>query len=298
VNKGILYILLSGICFLIVNFFVKLLINGPDQDVIVGLQRYPGYELVLARSLVSFVISFVVVRRRKLPLWGVNKKWLVIRSVAGTLGLSIFFYTILHLPFAVAATVQYLSPIFTIILAIIFLKERVKALQWVFISTSFIGIALIGYDGLMQKSGDIGEISLLWLGLGILSAGFSGIAYMAIMKLKATDAPITIVMYFPMIAIPVMSILCLWGFTMPRGIEWVFLLLIGIFTQFAQIMLTKALHSGTAATIVPFQYLGAIYTFLIGFYLFDETLSALVNIAIIIVVLSVVVNAVLRTNKS
>lgn len=297
-NKGIIYILLSGICFLVVNFFVKLLVNGPEQDVIDGLQKYPAYELVLARSIVSFVISFVIVKRRKLPFLGNNKKWLLIRSIAGTLGLTIFFYTIQHLPFAVASTVQYLSPIFTIFLAMLLLKERVKALQWLFISTSFIGIALIAYDGLMQKNGDVGEISLFWLGLGIIAAVFSGIAYTSIMKLKSTDAPITIVMFFPMIAIPVMTILCFWGFTTPQGIEWLFLILIGVFTQFAQIMLTKALHSGTAATIVPFQYLGAIYTFLLGFYLFDESLSLLVDAGIVIVILSVVVNALLRQNKS
>ena len=91
-----------------------------------------------------------------------------------------------------------------------------------------------------------------------------------------------------------MVLLCFHSFTMPQGIEWFILLLIGIFTQFAQILMTRALHLGTASTITPFQYLGAIYAFLIGYFVFDETLSLIVNIGICLVISGVVVNAVLR----
>ena len=146
----------------------------------------------------------------------------------------------------------------------------------------------------MSKSSNGDELSFLWLGLGILAAVFSGVAYVSIMKLRDTDAPISIVLYFPMIAIPIMTFMCLFDFTFPNGIEWLFLLLIGIFTQIAQIMLTKALHLETASVLTPFQYLGAIYAFLIGFFVFDEKLSMIVNIGILLIIIGVLVNALLR----
>ena len=96
------------------------------------------------------------------------------------------------------------------------------------------------------------QIDYSWLLLGIISAAFSGIAYTAIRKLKGTDTPINIVIYFPMISIPVMAIWSCFEFTMPRGIEWLFLLVIGIFTQIAQVMLTKALHEGSTAFVKCF----------------------------------------------
>jgi len=272
---------------------VKLLGAGDQQNLIDGLQVYPAHELVLARSVVSFSISLFIIKRRNIPVFGNNKKWLVIRGLSGTIALTIFFYTIHYLPLAVASTIQYLAPIFTVIFAMILLKERVRAMQWFFIAFSFIGVALIALD---RSGGSIDQenISFLWLGLGILAAVLSGVAYVSIMKLRTTDAPITIVFYFPMVAIPLMVILCFFDFTMPQGIEWLFLLLIGIFTQIAQIMLTKALHLGSASTITPFQYLGAIYAFLVGYFAFDETLSLVVNIGIILVISGVIVNAVLR----
>jgi drug/metabolite transporter (DMT)-like permease len=286
--------ILSGLCFIVVNFLVKILAGGPDQILFPGLQRYPAHELVLGRSIVSFVISLAIIKQRKLPVFGVNKKWLIIRGAAGTIALTIFFYTIQYLPLAIATTVQYLAPVFTVIFAIVLLKEKVKKIQWFFIAMAFLGVLMIGLDKLLAISPEAENISYFWLGMGVLAAVFSGIAYTAIVKLKPTDAPITIVFYFPMIAIPFMIVLCLFEFTMPKGIEWIIILVIGIFTQFAQVLLTKAFHEGSASTISPFQYLGAIYAFLLGSFVFNETLSMIVNIGIFIVVGSVIINAFIR----
>ncbi|MCH2223813.1 MAG: DMT family transporter [Crocinitomicaceae bacterium] len=294
-NKGIAYIILAGICFTVVNFFVKLLGPNGSTPLFENLQTYPAHELVLARSIISFIISYAIIRKRKLTVLGNNRLWLIIRGLAGTIALTIFFYSMHHLPLAIAAIVQYLAPIFTIFFAIILLKEKVRKIQWIFITMSFIGVLFIGLDKLLLNSNNL---SFLWLGLGIVSAVFSGLAYTAILKLKSTDNALTIVMYFPMIAIPVMTLFCLFEFTMPKGIEWIILLIIGVFTQFAQILMTKALHNGSASTITPFQYIGAVYAFLIGYFIFDEITSWIIDIGMILVVLGVLLNALSRRSKS
>jgi len=289
-QKGIIYIILSGLCFVIVNFFVKILGAGEHQNIIDNIQHYPAHELVLARSIVSFVMSLAIIKYRKIPVFGINKKWLFIRGLAGTIALTLFFYTFQHMPMAIATIIQYLAPIFTVILALIILKEKVKTIQWLFILLSFSGVGLIAFDKFIGDPSV--HFSFFHIGIGMISAVFSGLAYTSVIKLKHTDAPITIVLYFPMIAIPLMTVFCFWSFTFPQGIEWVLLLVLGIFTQFAQIFLTKALHLGSAASITPFQYLGAIYMFLIGYFVFDEKLSFLVNIGIVLVLSGVLLNAV------
>jgi drug/metabolite transporter (DMT)-like permease len=59
--------------------------------------------------------------------------------------------------------------------------------------------------------------------------------------------------------------------------------------------MTKAFHTSSASTIVPFQYLGAIYAFVIGFYVFDETLNAIIYLSLTAIFIGVVGNAYLRT---
>ena len=286
--------LLSGLSFLVVNFFVKLLGQEVEWAGIGHLQEYPGHELVLARSVVSFVISFWIIQKRGIPFLGNNKKWLIIRGLAGTIALTIFFYTLQRLPLAVASVVQYLAPIFTVIFAMILLKEKVKKIQWLFIGFSFFGVLLIAWESIMEQSS---TISPIWLGLGMVSAVLSGVAYTAIMKLRDSDAPITIVMYFPMIAIPFMILMCLFEFTMPQGIEWLILIVIGIFTQIAQICLTRALHLAPASKVIPVQYLGAIYAFLIGYFIFEELLSEIVLLGIGLIIFGVLVNSLLRSSR-
>jgi drug/metabolite transporter (DMT)-like permease len=293
-NKGIIYIILSGLAFLVVNFFVKIMGSGPSQILFPGMQKFPAHELVLARSIISFGLSFIVIKQKGLTVFGNNKKWLIIRGTSGMIALTIFFYSIHHLPLAIASTIQYLAPVFTVFFTLIFLKEKVIKLQWFFILIAFIGVALIGFNNFFSTKQETIFIDYTWLGLGIISAAFSGIAYTAIVKLKTTDTPINIVIYFPMLSIPIMFIWCLFDFVMPQGIEWFFLIIIGIFTQFAQVLLTKALHEDKISVITPFQYLGAIYAALVGFFIFDERLSIVVYLGIILILFGVVSNAILR----
>jgi drug/metabolite transporter (DMT)-like permease len=287
---------LSGLSFIVVNFFIKLLGEGDGQSLIAGLQSYPAHELVLARSVVSLTICLAVIRHRKLALFGNNKAWLIARGLAGTIALTIFFYSIHHLPLAVASIIQYLAPIFTVFFAIALLKEKVVNWQWPFIGLSFLGVGLIAYSKIAGAE-MMEDISLKWILLGMISAFFSGIAYVSIIKLKTTDEPIIIVFYFPMIAIPFMIGLCFYEFVIPQGIEWFILLIIGIFTQFAQILMTKAFHLGDASLIAPIQYFGAIYAYLIGYFIFGETLSWIVDLGIIMILTGVVINSIIRNQK-
>lgn len=292
-KKGILFIVLSGLSFLIVNFLVKLFGMGPEQHLFPNLQTIPAHELVLTRSIISFSISSVIIKSKKLPFFGVNKKWLLIRGFAGMIALTLFFETIHHLPIAVASTVQYLAPIFTMIFTMVFLGERILKMQWLFVLVAFIGVTLIGLNALILKTNPV-ELDFFWLTLGVISAAFSGIAYTAIVKLKATDAPINIVSYFPMLSIPIMTVWCFFDFVMPRGIEWLLLLIIGIFTQIAQMLLTKALHQDSASLITPFQYLGSIYAMLMGYFIFDERLNFLIIIGVGLILMGVVANTLIK----
>ena len=292
-KKGILFIVLSGLSFLVVNFLVKLFGMGTEQHLFPNLQKIPAHELVLARSIISFSISSIIIKQKKLPFFGVNVKWLLIRGFAGMIALTLFFETIHHLPIAVASTVQYLAPIFTMIFTMLFLGERILKMQWLFVLVAFIGVTLIGLNALILKTNPV-ELDFFWLTLGLISAAFSGIAYTAIVKLKATDAPINIVSYFPMISIPIMSIWCLFDFVMPKGIEWLLLLIIGIFTQIAQMLLTKALHQNSASLITPFQYLGSIYAMLMGYFIFDERLNFLIIIGVGLILIGVVANTLIK----
>jgi len=251
------------------------------------LEDIPTHEIVFFRSVISLFLCVVWIKSLKLPFFGNNKKWLIIRGFAGMTALFLFFVTVKNMPLAIATTIQYISPIFTVLLATQLQGERVKRIQWFLFGASFIGIFMIkGFDE---------RISFLYLTIGVVSAFISGIAYNAIMKCRQTDHPVTVVLYFPLIATPVMGIACLIaGWKTPVGIEWLLLLVMGVFTQIAQVYMTKALHADHSSRIMPFKYFGVIYAMGIGLIFFGETLPWLSIAGIALVISGVILNAFIK----
>ncbi len=286
--------ILSGLCYIIVNVLVKILGQGPDQTIISGLQKYPIPEIILFRSIITFSICLAVIKSKGIPLFGHNKKWLIIRGVTGTIALTLYFYTLNNLPIAIAATIQYLSPIFTVILAIFILKEKVKPIQGLFFLIAFVGIVFISFSKYFSEDDNISNVNPWWIVVGVVSAAFAGMAYNAIAKLRHTDAPITVVLYFPLIAIPVMTILTAFDYVIPQGKEWGVILVIGVFTHIAQIFATKSFHAANTATVTPFKYLGSIYAFILGLFLFDEVISLYAIAGMLLIIVGVLGNTVIR----
>ncbi len=262
--------LLSSFAFAIMNLIVKY------------LNRFPTSELILFRSVISLVISFYFIKKLNLKPFGNNKKWLIIRGSFGVVALSLFFFTLQNMPLASAITIQYLSPIFTAILAIFLLGEKMPIMRWLFFGISFIGIGIV--------KGFSSDISWIYLVSGTFSALFSGVAYNAIRKLKDTDHPVIIVFYFPLIATPIMLVWSYFEWVQPVGWEWLLLIAIGVLTQIAQIYMTKALALAEANIISIMKYIGIVYALTFDYLIFGKQYSTTVIFGIALVISGVFLN--------
>lgn len=261
--------LVSVGCFAAVNLMVKF------------LPHLPATELVLFRSFITFAISYLTLRKMNINPWGMNKRWLLIRGVAGTTALTVFFYTIQKMPLSAAVTIQYLSPFFTAFIAGYLLGERTQWAQWLFFLVSFVGIVVI--------KGSSAAIPPQLMALGIFSSVFSGLAYNAIRKLK-DEAPLVVVMYFPLVATPVMIVFSLFNWVTPVGWDWALLLGIGILTQFAQLYMTKSYQLSEVNTVAPLKYIGVIFALTWDIALFDFVPNGQMILGIVLVIGGVLLN--------
>ena len=253
------------------------------------IPRVGVVEIVFFRSVVSLIISYAVLRSRKIPIWGNNKKWLIIRGIAGSIGLLFFFTSIKVMPLGSAIAIQYLSPIFTSLLGIFIVKEKVSLWQWFFFALAFAGVVAIqGFDTRVTM-----EQALIGVG-GALGAGM---AYNSIRRLKDSDHPMVIIFYFPLVTIPVTGIYLLTHWLQPTLFEFVILIAIGVVTQFAQYFMTKAYQSDTLSKISSIQYLGMIFALSFGYFLFDETYDFKSGLGIMVIIIAVVLNVVFK-NKA
>lgn len=224
--------------------------------------RIPAQEMVLARSLVLFIATAITIKYYHLPLWGNNKRFLILRGVFGFMGLSAFFYTLTNIPIADSVVIQYTSPLFTAMLAPIILKEHSSRMQWFSYLTAFTGILLIVRPGF--------SFNAIPAFIGICGACSAGVAYNLIRKLRETEHPLNIILYLPALSIPLSIPSVVPHFKMPNGYEWIVLLLIGLFTFVAQIFLTKSLHLEKAAKATNVSYISVVFSSLLGFIFWQE----------------------------
>jgi drug/metabolite transporter (DMT)-like permease len=77
---------------------------------------------------------------------------------------------------------------------------------------------------------------------------------------------------------------------MPQGIDWLYLLLIGILTQLGQVNLTKSLQAERIAIVSSLNYLGILYALVLGIFFFNESYTVSILTGIILVVSGVLLN--------
>lgn len=269
-SKGVLHMLLATFLFATMNVFVKM------------VPGIPAVEVVFFRSLISLLMSASFLYWQGISIFGKNKKYLILRGVSGAVALILYFITLQKIPLASAVTIQFLSPIFTTILGVYLLGEKVLKWQWIFFSLAFVGVLVIqGFDP---------RVDPIYFFMGIISAFAAGLAYNFIRKINVSEHPLVIVMYFPLVTLPVTGVFCLFFWVQPEGIEWLYLLLIGILTQAAQYLMTKAYQNEEVSKVASLKYIAIIYALGYGYILFDETYDFLALLGMLVVILSVAMN--------
>jgi len=258
--------LIAGVCFSLMVLCIKML-EG----------EIPVSEIVFFRSFITGISSLIWIKAIKVtPLFGNNRKVLFLRGLFGLIGLSLFYTTVLNMTLATAVVVQYTSPIWTIVLAVFLLKEKVRMWQWGFFLFSFLGIVVM--------SSGHQEIPWLYVGLGLLSALFSGLAYNMVRILRKTDHPLVIIFYFSLVAMPVTAVWAYFEWVTPVGIQWFYLIAAGVLTQIAQYFMTLSYHSSNMAAVSSIRYLGVGYNLIYDVVIFEVvyTFTALGGIAMVI----------------
>jgi drug/metabolite transporter (DMT)-like permease len=243
----------------------------------------PVFEIVAARALVSFVISYADVKRKRISVWGNNRPLLLLRGAVGTFSLICVYYSVTSLPLAEATILQYTHPIFTALLAVFFLKERIQPATLICIVLCILGLYCI----LLPELDGSTEVNLPAFSVivALIGAFGSSIAYVIVRKLSQTEDSSVIILYFPMIATPISFLLVLNDFIWPVLHLTFMLIMIGVFTQIGQYGLTKAMKTQEAGKASAFSYVQIVFSIVIGLVYFEEipAVSTYIGGALIVV---------------
>ena len=256
--SGVHFMLASAFAFSVMSLFVKW-----------AGERIPSQELVFARSVLSFAMSWALLRRAGVSPWGQRRGLLLLRGLYGFGGLSCAYYAITHLPLAEATLLSYLHPVFTSILAVRVLGEKPDPRLALSIATSTAGVVLVTRPfGLL--GGAAAPLDPLAVAVAVGGAFFVAAAYVGVRELSRTEHPLVIVMYFPMIAAPAALPATLRHGVWPEGVEWLAIAGIALFAQLGQVWITRGLGLVPAGRATAISYAQIAFAALWGVLLFGE----------------------------
>ncbi len=267
--KGILYILIATFSFAWMNLLARYL-----------SEMHP-LQVVFFRAFGTFAFIFPYMLYKRIPVVGKEVFWLSVRGVIGFISLAAFFMVIQRIPLGSAISIRYIGPAFSVILAVIFLKEKVKYLQWISLLIAIAGVFVL-------KGADlrIDEFSFF---LAILSAVLVGAVFTLIRYLGPKEHALTIINYFMVTSI-IGSLFFIGNWRMPIGNEWLWVILIGIFGMIGQVFMTRAFQLADTNTIAPFKYMELVYALGLGLIFLDEEHSYMALLGMLLIIIGMVLN--------
>jgi drug/metabolite transporter (DMT)-like permease len=195
------------------------------------------------------------------------------------------FAALVRLPLADATAIAFASPLITVALAAIVLKERVRIYRWSAVLVGFAGVIVMliphfevgHYATIGAATAAIG--SLLALASAMCNAG----TVIQTRRLTQSETTSSIVFYFSAVCAIAGALTLPFDWYTPSAGELTGLISLGVLGGLAHILLTESYRHAAASVVAPFDYTSMLWALLLGYWLFGELPETLVYVGASIV---------------
>ena len=253
-SLSVLLMILSGVCFVAMHSAAKYL---ADEVHI--------FEIVFLRcALVVVILSPFLFKEGKKSLFTKQPKNQIYRIVTNSIAILLFFYGLSISPLSLATVLNFTAPIFTVIFAVIFLKEKLTTHRLISLLLGFIGVMCVLRPDLSLNLGGL---------LVLLSSLVWASSLIFIKKLTKTDSAVTISLYAGVGMMPATFAAAYPYLEEINFVQFLFILFIAVSGTTAQTLLNSALKRGDLSFLLPLDFLRLIWSVLLGIALFGESTS-------------------------
>lgn len=226
------------------------------------------FQVLELRSVIGFFILLPLVMisggfaamRTKRPLAN------IVRNVVHFIGQAAWLYALTLIPLAVLISIEFTTPIWTAILAVGFLGERLSRPKVAAIMLGLIGAMIIVRPG--AGSVDPGHVVVLG------AAVCFGISVVLVKSLTRTDSVVRIIFWMLLIQSVLGLVPALYEWRNPPLELWPWILLIAFTGMSSHFCMARALAYADATVISPMDFLRVPLSALIGWLLYHEQIDA------------------------
>jgi drug/metabolite transporter (DMT)-like permease len=207
------------------------------------------------------------------------------RGMLSVCGMFTNFSALTRLPLADATAISFASPLITVALAAVILKERVRIYRWSAVVIGFVGVIvmLVPHFDMDSYAGVAGAAAAVGSLFAITSAFCNAGTVIQTRRLTQTETTSSIVFYFSLVCAIAGALTLPFAWHSPTARELTGLIALGILGGLAHIFLTESYRFAAASVVAPFDYSAMLWALLLGYWLFGELPGTLVYVGASIV---------------
>ena len=236
----------------------------------VGARELSGalhtFQILVIRSSIGLLVVSLILMRKG---WGqVRTQQLPLhfcRNSAHFCGQFAWFYALGFIPMSAVFAIELTTPLWTALLAVILLGERMTVSR-----ASAIGAGIAGVLVILRP----GASAIHPAALGMLGGAMAyGLTHTLTKKLAAGNSSLAILFYMMSMQLLIALVPASYYWVTPRAQQWPLLLLIGIAGLSAHYCLIRALLLADATVVIPMDFLRLPLIALVGYLLYRETVD-------------------------
>lgn len=178
-----------------------------------------------------------------------------------------WFFALTLIPLAEVVAIEFTTPIWTAILATIFLGERMNVSRILAVALGLIGVVVIVRPGLDTIS--TGQL------IALLAAVAFGVSVVMVKSLTRTDTPLQIIFWMTVVQSIAGLVPAIAVWTWPDAATWGWLLVVAVCGTFSHYCMARAMLYADATIVVPMDFLRVPLTALAGWLLYAERMDLL-----------------------
>ncbi len=244
---------------------------------------YPLGQVIFFRGFFGVLLYFLIMPRDRIKNFYYTKRpgLHFLRCFFGLIALLAIFTALRNLPLATVVSISFAAPIFTTILSIFLLSEKVGLFRWLAVIVGFIGIIIITEPG-------FSSLNIYFIYPLIFCLGMS---YVAItIRQLSTSEPVWLISLYFSATITLASFFTIpYGWIMPDIKDLILLMSIGILGGAANLWLSQSYKFSEVSLVTPLKYLALIFAIIFGYFIWNEVPSVKTLIGAFLVIISSII---------
>lgn len=233
-------------------------------------ERLPAAQMIVVRGVMAIAVILLVAARMGAlgRIRDVARGWVLLRASCEGLGTVLYLAALFHLPLANITAINLSSPLFIVVLAKVFLHERVDRARWLAIALGFAGVLLV-----VQPRAD-GFSIYAWVCL--LATVIYAVRDLLTRKISAATPSILVTLATAgVVWLMAGLVMAFQGWTPMQGRDLGWLALASLLLSTGYYALITAMRLGEMTVIAPFRYVGLLWAVLIGYFVWGTLPNAM-----------------------